>query len=55
MDLRDLDLIRRISKRKVNEGMVASRISTRNIEALNTGKYDKLMRKPFKHGGSTVK
>lgn len=55
MDLRDLDLIRRISKRKVNEGMVASRLSTRNIEAMNKGTYDKLMRRPFSNGRSTVK
>ena len=53
MDLKSLDLLKRVSKRRVNEGMVASRISTHNIEALNTGKIDKLLRKPFKKGGIT--
>ncbi len=50
MRLKDLEVLKQVTRRRVDQGMVGSRLSTRAIEGMGKGVYDKLMRSAFSSG-----
>ncbi len=49
MSKESLAIIKRLAQARVDNGMVASRITTRGIEAQTVGVYDKMQRRPGKN------